>query len=187
MSIPVEFASGKPLIGMVHLLPLPGSPRWSGRMDQVIERALRDADALIGAGFDGLLLENLGDTPFWPAQVEPETVAAMSVVADRLRNHSELPLGINVLRNDARAAIAIAKATDAVFIRVNVHTGAAATDREEQRRIWRDFTLALQESQPVTFMFWVEELAASRTEVGGVEMDPRGEFMSITEWSPGGR
>ncbi|HSL70376.1 MAG TPA: BtpA/SgcQ family protein [Longimicrobiales bacterium] len=129
MGIPVEFASGKPLIGMVHLLPLPGSPRWSGRMDQVIERALRDAAALIGAGFDGLLLENLGDTPFWPAQVEPETIAAMSVVADRLRNHSELPLGINVLRNDARAAIAIAGATGAAFIRVNVHTGAMLTDQ----------------------------------------------------------
>lgn len=68
-----------------------------------------------------------------------------------------------------------------------IEAGAAATDRAEQQRIWRDFTVALQEAQPVTFMFWVEELAASRTAVQGVEMDPRGEFMTIAEWSPGGR
>jgi membrane complex biogenesis BtpA family protein len=129
MGIPEVFANRKPLIGMVHLLPLPGSPRWSGSLDRVIDRAMRDADALSRAGFDALLVENLGDAPYWPTQVEPETIAAMSVIADRLRNHSALPLGINVLRNDARAAIAVACTTGASFIRVNVHTGAMLTDQ----------------------------------------------------------
>jgi len=61
--------------------------------------------------------------------------------------------------------------------------GARATDPTEARRIWREFTVALQEVQPFTFMFWLDELAASGTAVTGVEMDPRGELQSMREWS----
>lgn len=68
-----------------------------------------------------------------------------------------------------------------------IASGAAATDEDEQRRIWRAFTERLQQEQPVTFMFWIEELAASSTRLQGVEMDPRGEFMTIREWSLGSR
>jgi membrane complex biogenesis BtpA family protein len=126
---PLQFANPKPLIGMVHLLALPGAPDWSGSLTHVIDRALRDAAALKTAGFDALLVENFGDTPFLPDKVAPETVAAFAVVADRLRQHSRLPLGINVLRNDAASALAIAHAVDAHFIRVNVHTSALLTDQ----------------------------------------------------------
>ena len=67
-----------------------------------------------------------------------------------------------------------------------IDAGAAATDVDEQRRIWREFTATMQQSQPVTFVFWLEELAASRAAVDGVEMDPRGELLTIAEWSTGG-
>jgi membrane complex biogenesis BtpA family protein len=116
------------LFGMVHLLPLPGSPAWGGSMARVIDRAIRDADALAEAGFGGLVVENFGDRPF-EQSVGAVTVAAMSVVIDRLAAATDLSLGVNVLRNDARSAVAIAAATGATFVRVNVHIGTMATDQ----------------------------------------------------------
>ena len=118
------------VIGMVHLVPLPGSPRWAGSMRDVIAAALADARALIDGGVDALLVENFGDAPFTPARVEPATVAAMSVVAAEVRR--EFPrtrLGLNVLKNDARAALGVAAAVGAEFIRVNVHAGAVLADQ----------------------------------------------------------
>jgi uncharacterized protein len=118
------------LIGMVHLPPLPGSPRWGGSMAQVITLALADAQALIECGMDALLVENHGDVPFTPGRVEASTVAAMAVVAHEIRQALPgAPLGINVLKNDARSALAVACAVGAVFIRVNVHAGAVVADQ----------------------------------------------------------
>jgi uncharacterized protein len=118
------------IIGMVHLPPLPGSPRWDGSMDKVVAAALADARALAEGGVDAVLVENFGDAPFTPGRVEPATVAAMSVVAGEVRK--ALPrthLGVNVLKNDARAALAVAAAVGAAFIRVNVHAGAVLADQ----------------------------------------------------------
>jgi membrane complex biogenesis BtpA family protein len=114
---------------MVHVPALPGSPRWSGFMSQVLDRASRDAAVLARAGFDALLVENFGDAPFWPEQVPPETIAGLTLVASRVATESGLPTGVNVLRNDARAALAIATVMGADFIRVNVHSGALLTDQ----------------------------------------------------------
>ena len=116
------------LNGMVHLLPLPGSPD-AASMDEVMSAALRDAERLAEAGFDGLVVENFGDAPFEKERVSPVTVAAMTRVAASLRGHFALPLCVNVLRNDARSALAIAVACGAQSIRVNVHTGARLTDQ----------------------------------------------------------
>ncbi len=121
--------AGAPLVGMVHLAPLPGSPAWGGSMRATLERAMRDGEALAEAGFDALLIENFNDTPFHKDEVPPETVAAMAVVTGALVESTELPIGVNVLRNDARAALAVAAATGARFMRVNVHTGAMWTDQ----------------------------------------------------------
>src|SRR5574341_1469029 len=118
------------LIGMVHLPPLPGSPRWEGSMARVVDAALADARALVGGGVEALLVENYGDAPFTAGRVEPATVAAMAVVAAELRR--ALPrtmLGVNVLKTDARAALAVAAAAGARFVRVNVHAGAVVADQ----------------------------------------------------------
>lgn len=64
-----------------------------------------------------------------------------------------------------------------------IERGAAATDQDEARAVWREFTEALQEEQPFTFMFWADELAASSDAVSGVTMDQRGEFSSMADWS----
>lgn len=117
-------------IGMIHLAPLPGSPRWGGDLAAVSGAALRDARALREGGVGALMVENFQDNPFHPDKVPAVTVAAMTVVAAALRRElPDLPLGINVLRNDAEAALAIAAAVGAAFIRVNVHVGAAVTDQ----------------------------------------------------------
>lgn len=128
-SLATLFGRPKALIGMVHLLPLPGSPRWGGRLEAVIERALADARALEGGGMQGCLVENYGDAPFTRGAVDPATVAAMTVVVAELRRALRIPLGVNVLKNDARAALAVAAAAGAAFVRVNVHVGAVVGDQ----------------------------------------------------------
>src|SRR3954452_11171413 len=109
------------LIGMVHLLPLPGSPEYAGNgVAPIIARALSDAEAYASAGFDGLIVENHGDVPFLkPDRIGPETAAHMAIIADRVRGESGLPLGINVLANAAVHALAVAAAAQASFVRVN--------------------------------------------------------------------
>jgi uncharacterized protein len=112
----------KVLIGVVHLLPLPGAPDYAagGGVAAIYARALADARAYAVAGFDGLIVENHGDIPFAkPADIGPETTAHMAVAADRIRRELRLPVGINVLANAALPALAIASAASASFIRVN--------------------------------------------------------------------
>jgi len=116
------------VFGMVHLQPLPGAPRFGGSIDTVIESAINDARGLAAGGCDGVVFENFGDRPF-RKHVDAETIAAMTrVIADVARD-LRLPFGVNVLRNDARAALAIAAATGAQFIRINIHIGAMLTDQ----------------------------------------------------------
>ena len=98
-------------------------------MDQVTESAVVDARSLHSAGFPGLLVENFGDAPFRGDRVDPETVAAMTLAIAAVRADTSLPVGVNVLRNDALAALGIAAATGAGFIRVNVLTGVMYTDQ----------------------------------------------------------
>jgi len=122
---------------MVHLLPLPGSPRFGHDVDPqaaialVLEAALADAKALADGGVDAILVENFGDAPFFPGSVTPITVAAMTRVITAIRSTipDQIPLGVNVLRNDGLSALAIAHACGCQFIRVNVLTGARVTDQ----------------------------------------------------------
>ncbi|MDJ0634534.1 MAG: BtpA/SgcQ family protein [Xenococcaceae cyanobacterium MO_188.B29] len=123
------FKTNNPVIGVVHLLPLPTSPRWGGSLKAVIARAEQEATALAAGGVDGIIVENFFDAPFAKDRVDPAVVSAMTLIVDRLRSMVMLPLGINVLRNDARSAMAIASCLEAQFIRVNVLTGIMATDQ----------------------------------------------------------
>jgi membrane complex biogenesis BtpA family protein len=125
-------------IGMIHLLPLPGSPGFDEfeGMQAVIDRAESELDIYVKAGMDGVIFENFGDAPFYPGRVPPETVASMTRVitscmtdVDPYSENETFSVGINVLRNDAMVALAISRAVGAQFIRVNVHAGASATDQ----------------------------------------------------------
>ncbi|WP_455285548.1 BtpA/SgcQ family protein [[Eubacterium] cellulosolvens] len=124
------FGTRKPLIGMIHLLPLPGAPRYGGDgISRALDAALRDARALQAGGIDGLLMENYGDSPFKPTPSDPETVASMTAIGREISRQVDLPMGVNVLRNGALAALAIAHAVCARFIRVNVLTESLMTDQ----------------------------------------------------------
>ncbi|NET00687.1 MAG: BtpA/SgcQ family protein [Sphaerospermopsis sp. SIO1G2] len=123
------FKTRRPIIGVVHLLPLPTSPRWGGSLKAVIDRAEQEATALASGGVNGLIVENFFDAPFTKNHVDPAVVSAMTVVVQRIQNLVTLPVGLNVLRNDGKSAMAIANCTKAQFIRVNVLTGVMATDQ----------------------------------------------------------
>jgi uncharacterized protein len=120
----------KALYGMIHLAPLPGSPSGLLSLDAIEERALRDAAIYSDAGFSGIMVENYGDIPFHGDAVGPETVAQMSRIARALRlSQPGLALGVNVLRNDGEAALAVAEAAGADLIRVNVLSGLSHSDQ----------------------------------------------------------
>ena len=120
---------GKLLLGVVHLPPLPGSPGWTGdTIDHILNHAKRDAETLLGAGLDGYVVENFGDAPFYGDRVPPHVLTTMTRVAHELPRGDGL-IGVNVLRNDALGALAVATALDLDFIRVNVHIGAMVTDQ----------------------------------------------------------
>ena len=118
-----------PLIAMLHAPPLPGSPGYRGDLRQVYNHVLQDAEVLVENGVDGLLLENFGDAPFFPRNVPEHVVAHMTALASEIKRRFRVPLGINILRNDAVAAMAVAHAVGAEFIRVNVLVGATLTDQ----------------------------------------------------------
>jgi hypothetical protein len=122
--------SAPSLVGVVHLMALPGAPTQSPGLETVIARATADAQALEQGGADGVIIENLGDAPFTAGRVDAFTVAAMTRIVLAVRRAApRLGVGVNVLRNDAVSALSIAAATGADFIRVNVLTGAMVTDQ----------------------------------------------------------
>jgi uncharacterized protein len=123
------FKTDRPIIGVVHLLPLPTSARWGGSLAAVIDRAEQEATALASGGVDGIIVENFFDAPFAKDRVDPAVVSAMTLIVQRLKQLVTLPIGLNVLRNDAHSGLAIASCVQAQFIRVNVLTGVMATDQ----------------------------------------------------------
>lgn len=120
----------KRMIGVLHLSPLPGAPRFAGSMDAVCEAAVADAMAYRQGGADALMIENFGDLPFTRERVAAETVAGMAVVACAIKEAGvELPVGFNVLRNDVSSGLGLAATCGGEFVRVNVHTGAVEADQ----------------------------------------------------------
>ncbi|PBB70208.1 BtpA family membrane complex biogenesis protein [Mesorhizobium sp. WSM4312] len=115
------FGRKKVVIGVVHLAPLPGAPRYDGEaVEAIYQRGLDDAKAYLDGGCDGVIVENHGDVPFAkPDDIGPETSAYMSVVSDRIRRELGRPIGINVLANASIPALSIASASGASFVRVN--------------------------------------------------------------------
>ncbi len=127
---PAPFARLPLLLGVVHVRPLPGAPRYGGSMSEVVRRARADVSAYRAAGFHGVIVENFGDAPFFRGAVPPETVAGLATVLAEVREAAgPLLRGANVLRNDARAALALAAAAELDLVRVNVLAGATVTDQ----------------------------------------------------------
>ena len=118
------------LVGVIHLPPLPGSPRAALPMRQIVDGAMRDARALSDAGFSHVMIENFGDAPFFRGRAPAVTVSAMTACVLAVKDAlPALSLGVNVLRNDGESALEIALVTGADYIRVNVLAGARVTDQ----------------------------------------------------------
>ena len=120
-AIEALFGRRKAVIGVIHSLPLPGSPGYEGAaMTDIVAFAVAEAGRYAAGGVDGLIVENHGDIPFSkPEHLGPETAACMAVMTDAVRRAVALPIGVNVLANGALQALAVAKAAGACFVRVN--------------------------------------------------------------------
>ena len=106
--------------GVVHLKSLPGSPENYLSLDEIIELAQEDVNNLVFGGVDGIIIENFGDTPFVKDDISKRTLASFTTVVENIEYDREIKVGINVLRNDGIAALSIAEATKADFVRINV-------------------------------------------------------------------
>jgi uncharacterized protein len=129
MSFQDLFGGRKPLIGVLHLLPLPGAPLYDGSMQKVYDQALAELEIFKRHVLDSVIVENFRDMPYFPGRVPVETVAAMAAVSREIVRAAGMPIGINVLRSDGEAAIAAAAAAGAHYVRVNVHMGAVVADQ----------------------------------------------------------
>lgn len=127
------FGVPKPVIGMVHLWPLPGAPGYSGYgMRTIIDNALRDAEVLVQGGVDALIVENMWDWPYYVGtEVKPEAMTAQAVAAAEVVKNVSLPVGINVIHNGGVVCLSIAVAAGARFIRVCILTGSRLWDTGE--------------------------------------------------------
>jgi membrane complex biogenesis BtpA family protein len=123
------FDVSHPLIGMVHLPPLPDAPNWVGNLNNLNEKISTDINALVKGGAHGLLFENYGDSPFTKNSVSALTISFMTRIISDCIVDIDIPFGVNVLRNDWEAALSIATATGGSFIRVNILSGVYATDQ----------------------------------------------------------
>lgn len=124
------FGVDKPIIGMVHLIPLPGSPAYNGwTMDEVVENAIREARILVENGVDGLIVENMWDLPYYAdKEIPPEEIAAHAIAAWEVVKSVDVPVGITSIHNGGRVALGIAKAAGAKFIRICLYTGSLVWD-----------------------------------------------------------
>lgn len=118
------------IIGMIHLPPLPGSPKSKLSIDELVNYAITEAQKLQRAGVDGVIVENLGDYPYFKDNIPPITVATMGIIVNEVRKNFYFEgVGVNVLRNGCIEAFSIAHVTNSQFIRCNVLIGAYVTDQ----------------------------------------------------------
>jgi membrane complex biogenesis BtpA family protein len=114
----------KPVIAMIHLLPLPGSAAYDGRgLEPIVEHALSEGRVLEQGGVDAILLQNTGDLPAF-GDGSAETIAYMAMIGTLLRREIKTPLGVNILANGTESALAVAHAIGARFVRIKVYVGA---------------------------------------------------------------
>ena len=121
------FGDVKPVVAMVHLGALPGSPLYDqeGGLAALVEGARKDLHALQDAGFDAVMFGNENDRPY-EFKVDTASTATMAFVIGQLRSEIKVPFGVNVLW-DPESSIALAAATGAAFVR-EIFTGTYASD-----------------------------------------------------------
>lgn len=128
-SIAHHLGVDKPLIGMIHVRALPGTPFAKGTLDETIDKAAEEAETLFDLGFDALCIENMHDRPYLLTEVGPEIVAAMTAVGIAVRSAApSAPMGVQILAGANTSALAVALAVDAQFIRAENFVFAHVAD-----------------------------------------------------------
>jgi len=122
------FTKPKTIVGMIHVLPLPGTPRYGGSLETILTQAVEEAALYTQAGFDALLIENMHDVPYLCGHVGPEVTAAMTAVGVAVRRESPLPLGVQILAAANHEALAAAHACGAAFVRAENFAYAHVAD-----------------------------------------------------------
>ncbi|MFM2293669.1 MAG: hypothetical protein RLZZ350_82 [Verrucomicrobiota bacterium] len=129
MNIPnALFNSPKPVIAMIHVGALPGTPAHGLSLAEIERQSLREAKIFRAAGVHGLMLENMHDTPYLRGHVGPEIVAAMAVIARAVKDASQLPCGVQILAAANVEAVAVAHAAGLDFIRAEGFAFAHVAD-----------------------------------------------------------
>lgn len=120
------FGLPKPIIAVIHLPPLPGSPRYQGEdVQEAYAMAARDAEVLARGGVDGIIFENAFDLPYArPEDIGFETVASLTAACITAQRVTSIPVGIMCVANGVLPALAIAKAVGGRWIRANQWTHA---------------------------------------------------------------
>jgi membrane complex biogenesis BtpA family protein len=122
------FANPKPVIGVIHVGALPGAPASTLPVSEIIAQAIREAAIYRDCGVDGVIIENMHDTPYLRGSVGPEIVAAMAVVGHAVKTESRLPTGIQILAGANIEAMAVAHAANLDFIRAEAYAFAHVAD-----------------------------------------------------------
>jgi membrane complex biogenesis BtpA family protein len=122
------FESRKPLIGVIHVGALPGTPRSRVGVDELTDAAVREAAVYREGGVDALMIENMHDAPYLRGSVGPEVVAAMAVVGRAVKSESGLPVGVQILAGANLEAVAVAHAAGLDYVRVEAYAFAHVAD-----------------------------------------------------------
>lgn len=122
------FAKTKPVIGVIHLGALPGTPRGSKSVAELVRQAKEEARVYRECGVDGVIIENMHDVPYLKGEVGPEIVAAMTAIGGEVKAECGLPVGIQILAGANIEAMAVAHAAGLDFIRAEGYAYAHIAD-----------------------------------------------------------
>lgn len=122
------FTKPKPIIGMVHVQALPGTPGHRFAVREIIRQAKAEAKIYLNSGIDGIMVENMHDIPYVNGEVGHEVSTVMSIIAYEVKNVTGLPVGIQILAAANMTALAAAHAASVDFIRAEGFVFAQIAD-----------------------------------------------------------
>jgi uncharacterized protein len=118
----------KPVVGVIHVGALPGTPRGVLSVAELAQRAREEARVYSECGVDGIIIENMHDVPYLKGAVGPEIVAAMAIIGNEVKNECRLPVGVQILAGANIEAMAVAHAAGLDFIRAEGYAYAHVAD-----------------------------------------------------------
>lgn len=122
------FSNPKPVVGVIHVGALPGTPRSTQSVSELVRTAKDEARIYRECGVDGVIIENMHDVPYLKGKVGPEIVAAMTAISIEVKNECRLPAGIQILAGANIEAMAVAHAAGLDFIRAEGYAYAHVAD-----------------------------------------------------------